>query len=158
MGSRTFLLFFFNFFFAVYWRNMDNFHKWVASLQGEILFNPGWVETSTVVAPSMGKKCRAKLRKTTKKRRRRPKKAGKCTQAKKVKRSRKTAKKSAPKTKKICSKKVSKKTAAKKLSPCEKDALKQRRGGRRPCRGDTTSRASATPRRGSSTTPRCRTA
>merc|ERR1712200_273020 len=132
MGSaRTFLLFLFqSFFFAVHWRNMDNFHKWVASLQGEILFNPGWVETSTVVAPSTGKKCRAKLRKTTKKSRRRPKKAGKCTQVKKVKRSRKTAKKSAPKTKKISSKKVSKKTAAKKLSPCEKAALKQKARGK----------------------------
>merc|ERR1712013_604829 len=125
---------------GVYWRNMDNFHKWVASLQGEILFNPGWVETSSVVAPSQGKKCRAKLRKTTNKSRRRPKKAKKnarakkakmSTKAKKVKRSRKTAKKSALKTKKTSSKKSPKKTTvAKKLSPCQKAALKQKARGK----------------------------
>merc|ERR1712013_286230 len=116
---------------GVYWRNMDNFHKWVASLQGEILFNPGWVETSSVVAPSQGKKCRAKLRKTTKKSRRRPKKAKTSIKAKKVKRSRKTAKKSAPKAKKTPSKKSTKTTTvAKKLSPCQKAALKQKARGK----------------------------
>merc|ERR1712013_213204 len=139
MGN-FFVVFVSNFFFAVYWRNMDNFHKWVASLQGENLFNPGWVETSSVVAPSQGKKCRAKLRKTTKKSRRRPKKSKKntrakkvkkSTKAKKVKRSRKTAKKSAPKTKKTSSKKSPKKTTvAKKLSPCQKAALKQKARGK----------------------------
>merc|ERR1712013_410341 len=124
---------------GVYWRNMDNFHKWVASLQGDILFNPGWVETSNVVAPSQGKKCRAKLRKTTKKSRRRPKKRKKNTRAKKaktstktkkVKRSRKTAKKSAPKAKKSSSKKSPKTTVASKLSPCQKAALKQKARGK----------------------------
>merc|ERR1712183_438131 len=61
--------------FAVYWRNMDNFHSWVAQ-QGDLLFNPGWIETSTVVTPSTGRKCRTK--RMPKKCKRRPKKVKKC--------------------------------------------------------------------------------
>merc|ERR1712183_1162807 len=112
----NFLLLFLFQTFAVYWRNMDNFHSWVAQ-QGELLFNPGWIETSTVVTPSTGRKCRTK---------RRPKKN--------KKRSKKTAKKSAPKRKKRSCKKVAKKAPikkkpAKKLSPCQKAALKQKKAG-----------------------------
>merc|ERR1712183_579274 len=109
--------------FAVYWRNMDNFHSWVAQ-QGELLFNPGWIETSTVVTPSTGRKCRTKRR--PKKCKRRPKKVKKCRRKpKKAKKSKKRSKKTAPKRKKRSCKKVAKKApikkkTAKKLSPCQK--------------------------------------
>merc|ERR1712183_772117 len=85
--------------FAVYWRNMDNFHSWVAQ-QGELLFNPGWIETSTVVTPSTGRKCRTKRR--PKKCKRRPNKVKKCKRkAKKAKKGKKRSKKTAKKKEEI---------------------------------------------------------
>merc|ERR1712183_51058 len=101
--------------FAVYWRNMDNFHSWVAQ-QGDLLFNPGWIETSTVVTPSTGRKCQTKRR--PKKCKRRPKKVKKCRRKRKKRSCKKVAKK-AP----------TKKKTAKKLSPCQKAALKQKKAG-----------------------------
>merc|ERR1712055_1262585 len=130
--SRTFCCCFCFKLFAVYWRNMDNFHSWVAQ-QGELLFNPGWIETSTVVTPSTGRKCRTKRR--PKKCKRRPKKVKKCRRKpKKAKKSKKRSKKSAPKRKKRSCKKVTKKApikkkTAKKLSPCQKAAPKQKKAG-----------------------------